>query len=207
MNTGQHEDLLALLKALADKQRLTMVGLLGEGERTVTDLAATLQLAEPTVSYHLSKLRESGLLQLRMDGNHRYYRLSKARIDQFRAYVAEIDAMPTAPEVRESDNAWIDALDWDEEAKKVLVAYTFNGKLTGFPTKEKKWLVLLRWLATKFEADVRYNEREVNEILTAFHEDYATIRRGLVEYGFMRRERGGGDYWLTEEDESVQVSP
>jgi hypothetical protein len=48
---------------------------------------------------------------------------------------------------------------------------------------------------------VRYTEKQINALLTEVHPDYATLRRSLVEYGFMRRERGGGDYWLTPENE------
>jgi len=61
----------------------------------------------------------------------------------------------------------------------------------------------LRWIASKFEVGVRYSERQTNQIITDIHADYATIRRNLVEYGFMRRERGGGNYWLTPENESI----
>jgi len=85
----------------------------------------------------------------------------------------------------------------------VLCNYTFNGKLTDFPVKDKHWYVILRWIASKFEVGVRYSERQTNQIITDIHADYATIRRNLVEYGFMRRERGGGNYWLTPENESI----
>ena len=53
----------------------------------------------------------------------------------------------------------------------------------------------------RVEAFAQGSEKQVNGILTQYNEDYATLRRNLVEYGFMRRERGGGDYWLTPENE------
>jgi hypothetical protein len=86
----------------------------------------------------------------------------------------------------------------------VLHDYTLNGRLVRLPTKDKKWQPILRWLATKFQPETTYTEKQVNAILLEVHPDYATLRRYLVEFGFMRRERGGGNYWLTPEHETQQ---
>jgi hypothetical protein len=200
MNITEQRDLLALLKTLADEQRLTMVGLMNNQERTVSEMAVLLQLSEPTISHHVSKLHSVGLLNLRMAGNQRFYRINEQRLAVFKSYAAHIESLPAVPQNETSDNAWIDALGWPAEDKKVLRDYTLNGRLTQLPTKEKKWLVVLRWLASRFEPTRRYTEKEVNALLTEVHEDYATMRRNLAEYGFMRRERGGGNYWLAEEE-------
>lgn len=202
MNTGQQADWLHLLKTVADENRLTMIGLMGVQERTVGEMAGLLDLSEPTVSHHVSKLRGAGLLLLRMDGNQRFYRTNPARLEQFRRYAAEIGTLPDDTQ-QTADNAWIEALDLPEDDKQVLRTYTSGGRLVQIPTREKRWLVILRWLVTLFEPGARYTEKEVNAILTRVNADYALLRRDLVEYGFMRRERGGGDYWLTPENESV----
>ncbi len=203
MDITQQTDLLYMLKALADEQRLTMLGLLSEREYTITELAERLKLTEPTISHHVRKLRESGLVTLRMAGNQHFCRTNESRIARFKSYVAEIDTPPTAERAKDSsDNAWIDALDWSDEDKKILRSHTFDGRLVRMPVKDKKWLVILRWAAARFEPGVRYSEKEVNAILTEINADYATLRRSLVEYGFMRRERGGGDYWLAAEEET-----
>jgi len=199
MDALQQRDLLEMLKALADEQRLTMISLLGAQERNVGDLAAALGLSEPTVSHHLSKLRKVGLVNLRMAGNQRFYRTAEPALKRFRRYVAEID-QPVKPAPPREPDAWIDALDWDEADKKVLRDYTRQSKLIQIPTKDKKWNAILRWLAIMFEPGVRYSEKEVNAILTRVHPDYAQLRRNLVEFGYMRRERGGGDYWLADDD-------
>ena len=200
MNKGQRHDLLRLLKALGQEQRLKMVGLLGQNERAVNEIADYLDLSEPTVSHHIGKLREVGLLSLRMDGNQRFYRLDQKRMEVFKSYAAAVDSPPTKEPVNEEDNAWIEELGWSEEAKKVLYTYTSNGRLQQIPKKQKKLLVILRWLATFFQPGERYSEEEVSNILAGVHDDYASLRRYLVEYGFMHRERGGGDYWLAPED-------
>jgi hypothetical protein len=199
MDTGEQRDLINLLKAVADEHRLTMLNLMHERERTVGEMAELFRLSEPTISHHVSKLHSAGLLRLRMAGTQRFYSLNETRLARFKAYCAQLELPPTAPEAVQSDNGWIDALHWAADDKRVLVDYTVNGRLTQLPQKEKKWLVILRWLAGRFEPGARYTEKQVNAILTEVHEDYATLRRNLVEYGFMRRERGGGQYWLAED--------
>lgn len=200
MDQGHRYDLLQILKALGQEQRLAMVGMMSEREHTVGEMAAMLDLSEPTVSHHIGRLREVGLLQLRMDGNQRFYSLNQKRVETFKKYAQAIDTLPTRSEAAEVDHRWIEALDWDEAAKKVLYTYTANGRLQQIPRKEKKLLVILRWLATLFQSGERYSEKQVNEILTERHPDYASLRRYLVSYGFMHRERGGGDYWLAPAD-------
>jgi hypothetical protein len=73
--------------------------------------------------------------------------------------------------------------------------------MTHLPAKRKKLLVILRWLASLFQADRLYSEAEVNAVLKAvYEEDYVSLRRELVDYGYLRRERGGGKYWLAPDD-------
>ncbi|NLN49164.1 MAG: DUF2087 domain-containing protein [Clostridiales bacterium] len=71
-------------------------------------------------------------------------------------------------------------------------------KLKVFSPKEKKKIVILRKIAEQFEKDRKYSEKEVNAILKAIYEDYATIRRYLIEYGFMGRTNDCKEYWLNE---------
>ena len=204
MNANQKRELLLLLKTLADEQRLTMLAMMNGGkERTVGEMATLFDLSEPTISHHVGKLHSAGLLRLRMAGNQRFYTVNEKGLAKFKAYVAEIDQLSAEAPRKASDESWLDALDTMSAAdKKVLREYTENGRITQFPAKNAKWLVMLRWLATRFEPDVRYTEKQVNAILLPLHEDYATMRRSLVEYGFMRREQGGGDYWLTPTEET-----
>ncbi len=204
MDEGLHEDVLKLLKALADENRLRMVELMSQRAYTVSELAVVFDLTEPTVSHHVSKLHAAGLLRLKMEGNQRFYSMNEKRLSTFKFYMNSIENLPARAEKVKPDTAWIEALDWSESDKKILRDYTKNEKLVQMPVKDAKALVILRWLATKFEAGKHYTEKQVNAILTVYHEDYATLRRTLVDYGYMRRERGGGDYWLTPEDEQVE---
>jgi Uncharacterized protein conserved in bacteria len=69
-------------------------------------------------------------------------------------------------------------------------------KLKMFSPKEKKKIVILRKITSQFEYGRRYTEKEVNSILMPVYEDYATIRRYLIEYGFMERTNDCKEYWL-----------
>lgn len=87
----------------------------------------------------------------------------------------------------------------DAEYQKTLRQYFPDGldkTLSLFPKKEKKKLAILRHLATRFEMDRMYSEKEVNEILKAAYDDYVTLRRYMIDYGFMERKADGSAYWM-----------
>lgn len=62
--------------AVAEPRRRQILDLLFEGERSVNDLVAQMELAQPQVSKHLRVLREVGLVDVREDGRQRFYRLN-----------------------------------------------------------------------------------------------------------------------------------
>lgn len=75
----------------------------------------------------------------------------------------------------------------------VLRGFVVDGRLQRMPAQHSKRLVVLDFLAQRFEPGVRYREAEVNDRLLAFHSDFATLRRALVDEGFL--ERRDGAYW------------
>jgi hypothetical protein len=77
--------------------------------------------------------------------------------------------------------------------EKVRRAFLKDGRLVSIPTQRAKRLVVLDVLAQEFEPGHRYPEREVNRRLRRWHDDVATLRRYLVDEGFMLRDRG--EYW------------
>jgi hypothetical protein len=199
METQSEETILILLKALADESRLALLRLLNENERTVGDLAQQISLGEPTVSHHLSKLREAGFVTLRMAGNQRFYRANATGLARFKALIQEIEKPLPVAEPVAADEQWISALGWSPEDQQVLREFTLNRQITQLPAKRKKTLVILRWLATLFQPDRLYTEAEVNEDLkTVYAEDFVSLRRDLIDLGYLRRERGGATYWTGE---------
>ena len=83
-----------------------------------------------------------------------------------------------------------------EEQVQIAAKYIKNGKLTKFPLKQKQKLIVLREITKQLEVGKNYSEKELNEVLGAIYEDYVTIRRYLIEYGFLDREADGSLYWL-----------
>jgi len=86
----------------------------------------------------------------------------------------------------------------------VLRNFTRDGKIVTMPAKRSRRLVLLEHVALRFEVGVRYKESEVNLILRNLHEDYATLRRYLVDEGFLSRDHG--EYWRTGGRVDTQVT-
>lgn len=86
-----------------------------------------------------------------------------------------------------------------EEEQKILsgaFASLEPLRLKVFSRKEKKKIVILKRIAQEFQPGRQYSEQEVNEILSSIYEDFATLRRYLVEYGWLGRERDCSAYWL-----------
>lgn len=86
-----------------------------------------------------------------------------------------------------------------EERDKVLKTYFKNGlegEIATIPSKEKKKLIVLQQIVKRFEAGKTYSEKEVNEILKTVHADFVSLRRHLIEYGFMNRNNDGSEYTL-----------
>ena len=67
-------DILAL-SALAEPNRINIVQLLRSGPLAVGEIAERLELSQPKTSKHLKVLSESGIVEVRIDANRRYYRL------------------------------------------------------------------------------------------------------------------------------------
>jgi hypothetical protein len=170
-----------LLRALADPERLAIAGSLARAPRTAGDLARALHLPLDRVRRHLSRLTSVGVV--RADTDRRTYRL----VPQTLRDAAKEVGPPREPGVA------LGAVFEDEQA--VLRHFLVGGRLREIPAKRSKRLVVLNRLALEFDIGVRYREREVNDILKRFLDDYAGLRRYLVDEGLLSRE--GGRYWRT----------
>ena len=84
------------------------------------------------------------------------------------------------------------------EREKIIATYfDETGFIKQFPSKEKRKIVVLSVLAQKFDPKKNYSEAAVNDVLKQAITDYVTVRRYLIEYGFMQRTKDGKTYWLT----------
>ena len=179
-------ELLAFFKALSDATRLKLIGLLAQKESSVEELAAMLDVNPSTVSHHLSKLSEIGLVSARAEG---YYNIYTLRTEVLQEMAQRMLSENTLPDV---------AKDLDREAydRKVLKDYLEkDGTVSQLPTNRRKLDVILRYLAEMFEFDREYSEKEVNEIIGRYNEDISGLRRDLISVGYLDRERDGSAYW------------
>jgi biotin operon repressor len=181
--------LLAFFKALADTNRLKIIGLLAHEEASVEELAAMLEVSSSTVSHHLSKLSEIGLVSARADGYFNIYQLETSRLDHL---ARQLLSEETLPEV---------AKDLDRKAydRKILRDYlNEDGTIHQIPTNQRKLDVILGYIADHFDFERTYTEKEVNAIIGALHDDIAGLRRDLIMMRYLDRERDGSAYWRLE---------
>lgn len=180
----QFDTLLQFFKVLGNESRLKILGLLANDERTVGELAALLELREPTVSHHLAAMKELGLIDGRAEGNNRIYWLNTRFLEGLSRNIFSRSHLAKLVE-EESGNAWED---------KVLRYYLEDGRLKKIPSKQKKRYVILKWLVGKFETDRQYHELELNRMLKEYHPDCAALRRYMVENHLMARDNSN-TYW------------
>jgi ArsR family transcriptional regulator len=79
-----------ILKALSDSTRLRILNLLKEKELTVNEICRVLRKRQPNVSKHLTRMRLSGLVSSRKEGNSRYYLLSEKVPDEQKDLIAAV---------------------------------------------------------------------------------------------------------------------
>src|ERR671913_1836415 len=174
MDSARLEDVSLLFKALADPARLRILGVLAERPHAGHELADRLALTPPTISHHMRRLVAARLVNVVPDAQARIYSL---RTDAIR----EISGSVLPDEVSQPAN--------DEESA-VLRAFFDGPRLRQIPASRKKRVIVLRRLLERFAPGRDYTEAEVNEMLREAHDDVATLRRELVDYGFMVRDRG-----------------
>ena len=175
--------LLSFFKALGDESRLRIVGILANREHSVEEIAAALDLQGPTVSHHLARLRDIGLVSMRREGNVHYYRLD---MELLRGMSKKLLEGERAPGIATDDSG-------DAYERKVMRIFVPDGTIKELPASRKKRQVILSWLADKFDRDRKYAEKELNEIIQQYNPDYATLRRYMVEERLM--DRANGLYW------------
>lgn len=174
---------LQLLKVLAHESRLKLLGILANQEASVGELAAMLKLKEPTVSHHLAKLKEIGLVGMRAEGNTHLYWLDNESLQGLTQKLFTFEKIAAQPSDIAQD-AW---------EQKILKTFLDGERLRDIPTTPKKRMVILKWLVSKFAPEQQYTEREVNEILKRHHPDCATLRREFIMNRLMERDHGV--YW------------
>ena len=194
------EQLLAALKALADASRLTIVGLLAKKPRSVDELAAALGLSAPTVSHHLSKLAQAGLVEMRSEQYYSVYSLKPEALDSIGKRVIGAD----------QDAALTTLTDEAAYARGVIKDYVRESGMACWTGGLKKQRVLLNWVGdTKFQRGMRYDERQVEDILGQSiygSPDTNSMRRYMISEKVLARVSNGSWYWRADTPEAQRPS-
>lgn len=68
--------------------------------------------------------------------------------------------------------------------------------IKSFPAKEKRKIIIMQKLINDFDVNHHYTEKEVNEILKRYYDDFVSVRRCMIQYGFLDRSGDGTIYWI-----------
>lgn len=174
---------VALFKCLADQSRLRILQSLAIEDMYVERLAERLGVTPPTVSFHLKKLAEAGLVRSYRTQYYAMYALNREMLE-----ARMIDLIRQEPEEADAQ-----AMRDEAYRQKVLAAFFEYGKLKSIPAQKKKERIVLEELVKGFDPGRRYTEREVNVILADAYDDFCTLRRDMIGEGLLQRENGV--YW------------
>ncbi len=167
-----------LIRIVADPLRLVLLGRAAEGTVSIEEVASSLDIPKRKVAEALGKLRAVGLLDDDMRLCAEVMSEAAARLPSAEAAAAVITKGP-----------------WTPDERNLLQRFFTGTRLKDIPTSRKKRKLVLERLAQEFEPGLRYQERDVNFTLQLFHEDYAALRRYMVEEDIMTRAEGV--YWRT----------
>ena len=171
------EKVTELFKALSDRSRLGVVKSLIEKPQYLEELAERLNLAVSTVSFHLKKLENAGLI---WKEKQQYYTIFYLKKDLFTKTLEELMEFEI-DEKKEQEKRIA------KYKEKILKTFMKDGKITQIPAqKQKRWIVFEQIL-NEFEFGKEYAEKEVNEIIQKYNVDYCSIRRSFIEENVMNR--------------------
>lgn len=177
------EKTIELFKCLADRSRLQILKSLSGEPMYVERLAERLGLTPPTVSFHLKKLENAGLVD---STKEQYYVTYRLREDALGARIIDLIREESTEKQRQAERE-------QAHRQKVIDSFFEYGKLKTIPVQQKKRRIILEEMLKRFERDRKYPEREVNLIIADFHDDFCTLRRDMISEKLMARE--GGIYW------------
>ncbi|MBD7910186.1 DUF2087 domain-containing protein [Clostridium cibarium] len=169
-----------------------VISLISEG-LSDKEVAEKMGVAQSTVRNHKYKLREkekqARIFLTMMDllaenTNRKINKLDKEVI---------CDAHKTATILDDRFNIT------DKEKMETIKNYMDeNGALKSYPAKAKKKVIVLEEIVRNFSKGKIYSEKEINRILKRIYSDYASLRRALIEYGYVERTNDCKSYWVKE---------
>ena len=177
----EREKAVRIFKCLSDASRLNIIATLQKGEAYGELLAERLGLSASTLSFHMKKLEEAGLVTSRKEQYYTVYALADA-----------VTQLRLCDLLGDSSSAEEDEARRREEAyrKKVLESFFDGNRLKSIPVQRKKKLIVLQKIAENFTPGKVYEEAALSDIIEAIHPDYCTLRRDMISEGILTRENG-----------------
>lgn len=167
-------------KTLGDATRIRILALLRDGPIHGQAIAGKLGLKPPTITHHMAKLREIGLIKERREKNTIYFSLNSKNLED-----SALSILHLVSENRNHSELKSNELERNHVIKNF---FTFDGKLKQFPSQRKKKIIVLEQIVKGLTVGMTYDENDINQYLKSFFEDYATLRRELVMNHFLYRE-------------------
>ncbi|NGQ94875.1 metalloregulator ArsR/SmtB family transcription factor [Brevibacillus sp. SYP-B805] len=186
----QLQRIVNFYKTLGDPTRIRILALLAKGPLHGQALAGKLGVTPPTITHHMVKLREVGLIYERREKNTIYFYLNDKSLK--RDVQAILDVVFKGEGLLEEhgeEGRSMSALE-AERAAVIQNFFTVDGKLKQIPAQRKKKLFVFEHMLKGLKQGRKYPEKELNEYIKQFHDDYATIRREFVMNHYMYRENG-----------------
>lgn len=165
---------------MADRSRLQILKSLLEEDMYVERLAQRLELTPATVSFHLKKLMDAGTVSSRREQYYTMYSINK---EVFQCRILDILGEKSSDAQRQQERE-------ARYRQRVLDSFFEYGRLKSIPAQRKKERICLEEIAKELELGRPYSERELNQVLLRFHQDYCTLRRDMISEGILRREEG-----------------
>lgn len=179
----QLDRIVAFHKTMGDPTRIRIIALLAKGPLHGQAIAGKLGLTPPTITHHVKKLRDINVIYERRDKNTLYFHLNESVIKQQANSLSRlIDKKEEEVEALLAQNT--------ERQKVIANFFTKDGELKTIPAQRKKKLIVFEYIVRGLKAGKKYPEKELNEYIRQFHEDYATIRREFIINHYMYRENG-----------------
>jgi len=92
------ENYKLIFKALADDIRLEIIGMLNKNDLCACKILESFEITQPTLSYHMKALCESGLVSSRKEGVRIWYSLNKERLENVSKLLANLSSGGKVPE-------------------------------------------------------------------------------------------------------------
>ncbi|MGG1594419.1 metalloregulator ArsR/SmtB family transcription factor [Terribacillus saccharophilus] len=181
----QLDKLVRFHKAIGDATRMRIIAVLKKGPLHGQAIAHKLGLKPPTITHHMTKLREVGVVYQRRDGNTIYFYLDEPRLTKLANSILQLGQESLHPSAD---------LGAEEKLKLVKNFFSSDGKLTQLPAQEKKRVVILAYMIQHLKRHHIYEEQELNSYIQNYCDDYATIRREWIMHHFIYRD--GNTYQL-----------